>query len=51
MKGVSEETPVLALFAVACPFGPPSLHETPQRDIMFKSKHKLCLAPQTIDHR
>ena len=30
----------LALFCICTPFGPPSLLEMPQKEIMFKSKHK-----------
>ena len=41
--------PTLALFALACPFGPPSLFELPQRDALFKTKHKTNLAPISID--
>ena len=44
-----KEEPSLALFAIACPFGPPSLFELPQRDSIFKTKHKINLAPISID--
>uniref|UniRef100_T1GX69 Uncharacterized protein n=1 Tax=Megaselia scalaris TaxID=36166 RepID=T1GX69_MEGSC len=30
----------MALFAYCTPFGPPSLLEIPQKENMFKSKHK-----------
>ncbi len=43
--------PVLALFAIAVPFGPPSLFELPQRDSLFRTKHKVNLAPLTLDPR
>ena len=42
---------VLALFAIAVPFGPPSLFELPQRDSLFRTKHKVNLAPLTLDQR
>nr|CDK60412.1 Spineless [Euperipatoides kanangrensis] len=45
------EDPPLGLFAVCCPFGPPSLLEMPQKDIMFKSKHKLDLSLVSMDPR
>ncbi|XP_064488766.1 aryl hydrocarbon receptor-like isoform X2 [Ornithodoros turicata] len=45
------EEPPLALFAVCTPFGPPSLLEMPQKDSMFKSKHKLDLALVSMDQR
>uniref|UniRef100_T1IKB1 Aryl hydrocarbon receptor n=1 Tax=Strigamia maritima TaxID=126957 RepID=T1IKB1_STRMM len=45
------EEPPLALFAVCTPFGPPSLLEMPQKDIMFKSKHKLDLSLVSMDQR
>jgi aryl hydrocarbon receptor len=43
------EEPMLALFAIACPFGPPSLFELPQRDSIFKTKHKISLSPVSLD--
>ena len=43
--------PTLALFAIAVPFGPPSLFELPQRDSLFRTKHKVNLAPLTLDQR
>lgn len=46
----SEEAP-LALFAICTPFGPPSLLEVPQKEVMFKSKHKLDLALVSMDQR
>ncbi|RZB39390.1 PAS 3 domain containing protein [Asbolus verrucosus] len=46
----SEEAP-LALFAICTPFGPPSLLEIPQKEVMFKSKHKLDLALVSMDQR
>lgn len=45
------EEPPLALFALCTPFGPPSLLEVPQKEVMFKSKHKLDLALVTMDQR
>lgn len=44
-----DHEPLLALFAIACPFGPPSLFELPQRESLFKTKHKINLAPISID--
>lgn len=46
-----DQEPMLALFAVACPFGPPSLFELPQRDSLFKSKHKVNMAPISLDSK
>jgi hypothetical protein len=46
-----ESEPTLALFAIAVPFGPPSLFELPQRDSLFRTKHKVNLAPLTLDQR
>lgn len=46
----SEEAP-LGLFAICTPFGPPSLLEIPQKEVMFKSKHKLDLALVSMDQR
>ncbi len=43
--------PVLALFGIACPFGPSSLFELPQRDSLFKTKHKVNLAPISLDSK
>ncbi|XP_028968862.1 aryl hydrocarbon receptor [Galendromus occidentalis] len=45
------EDPPLALFAVCTPFGPPSLLEMPQKESMFKSKHKLDLSLVSMDAR
>ncbi|XP_076054168.1 aryl hydrocarbon receptor spineless [Oratosquilla oratoria] len=45
------EEPPLALFAVCTPFGPPSLLELPQKDVMYKSKHKLDLSIVSMDQR
>ncbi|XP_018903626.2 aryl hydrocarbon receptor protein 1 isoform X1 [Bemisia tabaci] len=45
------EEPPLALFAVCTPFGPPSLLETPHKEVMFKSKHKLDLSLVSMDQR
>lgn len=45
------EDPPLALFAVCTPFGPPSLLEMPQKDSMFKSKHKLDFSIVSMDPR
>jgi hypothetical protein len=46
-----DQEPLLALFAIACPFGPPSLFELPQRESLFKTKHKINLMPTSIDAR
>ncbi len=43
--------PVLALFGIACPFGPSSLFELPQRDSLFKTKHKVNLEPISLDSK
>lgn len=45
------EDPPLALFALCTPFGPPSLLEVPQKEVMFKSKHKLDLSLVSMDQR
>ncbi|XP_056637054.1 aryl hydrocarbon receptor protein 1 [Diorhabda sublineata] len=45
------EEPPLGLFALCTPFGPPSLLEIPQKEVMFKSKHKLDLALVSMDQR
>ncbi|XP_030756957.1 aryl hydrocarbon receptor protein 1 [Sitophilus oryzae] len=45
------DEPPLALFAICTPFGPPSLLEIPQKEVMFKSKHKLDLALVSMDQR
>lgn len=45
------EEPPLGLFAICTPFGPPSLLEIPQKEVMFKSKHKLDLALVSMDQR
>nr|UVG61500.1 aryl hydrocarbon receptor [Brachionus plicatilis] len=47
----NSQEPILALFAIACPFGPPSLFELPQRESLFKSKHKVTLEPISIDSK
>ncbi len=47
----SKNEPTLALFAIACPFGPPSLFELPNRDSLFKTKHKINLTPISIDSK
>lgn len=44
-----DQEPMLALFAIACPFGPPSLFELPQRESIFKTKHKINMTPISID--
>ncbi|CAM2696530.1 unnamed protein product [Rotaria socialis] len=41
----------LALIGIACPFGPPSLFEIPQRESLFKSKYRLTLEPVSLDPR
>lgn len=43
------QEPILALFAIACPFGPPSLFELPQRDSLFKTKNRINLEPISLD--
>ena len=50
LKGEQAEPP-LALFAMCCPFGPLPLLDVPPRDYTFKSKHKMDLAPLSMDHR
>ncbi|CAB3368549.1 Hypothetical predicted protein [Cloeon dipterum] len=45
------EDPPMALFAICTPFGPPSLLEVPQKEVMFKSKHKLDLSHVSMDQR
>ena len=45
------EEPPLGLFAYCTPFGPPSLMEIPQKENMFKSKHKLDLSLVSMDQR
>lgn len=45
------EEPPLALFCLCTPFGPPSLLEIPQKEVMFKSKHKLDLSFVSMDQR
>ncbi|CAF0742575.1 unnamed protein product [Didymodactylos carnosus] len=47
----TDDSHTLALFGVACPFGPPSLFEIPQRESLFKSKHRLTLEPISLDPR
>ncbi|XP_015926692.1 aryl hydrocarbon receptor isoform X2 [Parasteatoda tepidariorum] len=51
LHGQNQKEPPLALFAVCTPFGPPSLLEMPQKDSMFKSKHKLDLSLVSMDTR
>lgn len=51
MGNPNDQEPLLALFAIACPFGPPSLFELPQRESLFKTKHKINLSPMSIDAR
>ena len=41
----------LALFCICTPFGPPSLLEMPQKEVMFKSKHKLDLGNVSFEQR
>ena len=43
------EEPPLALFCICTPFGPPSLLEMPQKEAIFKSKHKLDLGIVSFD--
>ncbi len=47
----NDQEPMLALFAIACPFGPPSLFELPQRDSLFKTKHKINMTPISLDSK
>ena len=44
-----DKEPVMALFAIACPFGPPSLFELPQRDSLFKTRHRVDMMPTSLD--
>ncbi|XP_055527572.1 aryl hydrocarbon receptor [Wyeomyia smithii] len=46
----AEDLP-LALFAYCTPFGPPSLLEIPQKENMFKSKHKLDFSLVSMDQK
>ena len=39
------------MFCICTPFGPPSLLEMPQKEIMFKSKHKLDLGIVSFEQR
>ncbi|KAG8233093.1 hypothetical protein J437_LFUL013284 [Ladona fulva] len=48
---VANGGPPLALFALCTPFGPPSLLEVPQKEVMFKSKHRLDFALVSMDQR
>ena len=41
----------MALFCICTPFGPPSLLEMPQKEVMFKSKHKLDLGNVSFEQR
>ena len=45
------DDPPLALFCLCTPFGPPSLMDSPQKDVMFKSKHKLDMMTLSMDAR
>ena len=45
------EEPTLALFCLCTPFGPPSLLEIPQKEVMFKSKHKLDFSFESMDSK
>ncbi|XP_059083734.1 aryl hydrocarbon receptor-like [Tigriopus californicus] len=45
------EDPPLALFCLCTPFGPPSLLEIPQKEVMFKSKHKLDFTYVSLDSK
>jgi hypothetical protein len=49
LVGHKEQEPTLALFVIACPFGPPSLFEMPQRESIFKTKHKINMTPLSLD--
>lgn len=51
INGSKDDEPLLALFAIACPFGPSSLFELSQRDNLFKTKHKVNLTVTSIDQR
>ena len=39
------------MFCICTPFGPPSLLEMPQKEVMFKSKHKLDLGNVSFEQR
>ena len=45
------EDPPLALFCICTPFGPPSLLEVPQKEMTFRSKHKLDYSFISMDQR
>ncbi|XP_055631599.1 aryl hydrocarbon receptor [Toxorhynchites rutilus septentrionalis] len=45
------EEPPLGLFAFCTPFGPPNLLEIPQKENMFKSKHKLDFSLVSMDQK
>ena len=49
LKG--DQEPEMALFAICCPFGPLPLLDVPARDYTFKTKHKMDMAPISMDHR
>lgn len=43
--------PPWSLFAMCCPFGPVPMLDMPPRDYTFKSKHKMDMAPVSMDPR
>jgi hypothetical protein len=45
-----DETPT-ALFALCCPFGSLPLVDMPPREYVFKTKHRMDLAPISMDPR
>lgn len=53
LHGQNKKTddPPLALFCICTPFGPPSLLDIPQKEVMFKSKHKLDFSFVSMDQR
>lgn len=46
-----EDQQQVALFAMCSPFGPLPILDMPPRDYTFKTKHKMDMAPLSIDHR
>ena len=50
-QSLKGEEPPFALFALCCPFGPLPLLDVPPRDYTFKSKHKMDMAPISMDPR
>jgi len=50
-QSLKGDTAPLALFALCCPFGPLPLHDVTARDYTFKTKHKMDMAPLSMDPR